>query len=481
MKKNKVWLLISFIVLVVAIISVIVFSGNATSSLQFPDALDEELREKVNVDIIHNENKWTTNNTHDGEIIKVDDMYYVFSTDYKVAGEPTPGIMVRKSTDLIHWEFVGRVFDSVPEEAQEWTNGASIFWAPDVVEMDGTFYLYYSVSEFGTKNSYIGLATSESIEGPWQDEGEVFKTTVSDDYKVNAIDPGIIFDRDENPWMVFGSYQGGIFITELDRDTGKLKQPGDEGTLIANRGSQDHQALEGPAIIFNEDTDMFYLTVSYGWLEDTYNVRVGRSTDITGPYTDYNGNDLVDIETNTGSPDVGTKIVGPYMFDNDSGWQGTGHNGLLKDGDNYYLIHNARAGHDIFWSHLHVRKMVWTEDGWPVVSPQRYAGEVEQPISEKDIVGEWEKIVVDRLFDNMRSSKGLTLHKNGKVNDPVGEDYWELSGENTLTIYESLGNGEFMATSTLVLPAWDWENWNETIVFTGLDDTGTAIWGKKVE
>ncbi|WP_100405674.1 arabinan endo-1,5-alpha-L-arabinosidase [Bacillus solitudinis] len=482
MKKRVIIITIVIISLFIGLFTYYGLNGEG-NQLVMPAPPAEEPIPKVDTAIMHNESKWTTNNTHDGEIIKVDDWYYVFSTDYMVAGEVKPGIMLRKSPDLINWEFVGRVFDAVPEEAKEWTNGASIFWAPDVIEMNNTFYLYYSVSEFGTKNSYIGVATSSSIEGPWEDQGEVFKSKVGDDNQVNAIDSGIILDREGEPWMVFGSYEGGLFITELDQATGKLKDPGNQGTLVANKGSQNHQALEGPAIMYNADTDYFYLTVSYGWLEDTYNVRVGRSKEITGPYTDYNGNDLVDIETTTGSPDVGTKIVGSYAFNNDNGWQGTGHNGLLKDGDDYFLVHNARAGDDIYWSHLHVRKVLWTEDGWPAISPQRYAGEVEQKVTEKQLVGDWEKIVLDRLDDRMLSSDVLTLLPDGKIGDASDEDYWELVGENTLKLsYHAPGDApdDYWVENVIVAPAWDWENWNETLIFTGYSQQfGEAIWGKK--
>ncbi|GAE33957.1 arabinan endo-1,5-alpha-L-arabinosidase [Halalkalibacter akibai] len=487
MSKKRV--VIFFVIFIVVVIGFVVVAGGGSNQhslaqIEYPLAPADEPINMVNEAILFNESKWTTNHTHDGEIIKVDDSYYVFSTDYMVGADPTPGIMVRKSTDLVHWEFVGRVFESVPEEVSEHTNGATIFWAPDVVEMNNKFYLYYSVSEFGTKNSFIGLATSDSIEGPWVDRGEVFKTSVQDDYAVNAIDPGIVFDRNDQPWMVFGSYQGGIFITELDRETGKLMNPGDQGTMVANKGSDLHQPLEGPAIMYNNELDYFYLTLSYGWLEDTYNVRIGRSKEITGPYLDYNGNDLVDIATRTGSPDVGTKIIGPYGFENGDDWQGTGHNGLLKDGDDYFIIHNARVERNKFWSHLHVRKLFWTEDGWPIASPQRYAGETEQEIKSGNIIGEWEQIVFDRLDDRITFSKKLTLLENGKINDETSEDYWELTNDNILRLYWHAPDeapNDYWVDSVIVATAWDWENWNETIVFSGLNQRyGEAIWGKLV-
>ncbi|MDQ0256787.1 LPXTG-motif cell wall-anchored protein [Evansella vedderi] len=431
-----------------------------------------------------NEDKWTTWNTHDAEIIKVDDTYYVFSTDYAVGQAPSAGIQIRESQDLINWEFTGRVFDSVTEEASEWTNGADIFWAPDVVKMNDKFYLYYAVSEFGTRNSYIGLATSDNIEGPWVDQGAVVKTRAGDGHSVNAIDPGIVIDADGTPWMVYGSYFGGIYITELDSDTGKRVNEEDMGTLIASRQDQGiphpGPAIEGPAIMYNADTGYYYLFVTYGWLEDTYNVRVARSKNVEGPYLDFNGNDMVDP---SGSSETGTKIINSYAFEGDAGWLGTGHNGLLQDGDNHFIIHNARAGENLFWSHLHVRKLLWTEDGWPVVSPQRYAGEYVQEVSEEHVVGIFEQIVLPRDNDSQITPNYITLLPGGDINYENSNSYWELSSENILTLnwYDpnNAPDGYWIDTLT-VIPSWDWENWEPTMVFTGLNQFGTAIWGKNV-
>ncbi|MBM7603839.1 arabinan endo-1,5-alpha-L-arabinosidase [Metabacillus crassostreae] len=457
-------------------------NGVALNENQYPSPPPKTLNEKINPDIINSDSEWTTNNTHDAEIIKVDDWYYTFSTDYMVAGTPSPGIQIRKSKDMVNWSFVGRVFNSVSMEAAEWTKGGNTFWAPDVIEMDGTFYLYYSVSSFGTRNSYIGLATSDSIEGPWEDQGAVVKTQVGDNKTVNAIDPGIIMDQKGTPWMTYGSYFGGIFIVELDRNTGKLKTPEEEGTLIAQRKNNDYE-IEGPAIMYNPDTEMYYLTLSYGFLEDSYNVRVARSANIEGPYLDYNDKNMIDLTE--GSFDTGTKIVGAYAFNNDTGWLGTGHNGLIQDGDKYYITHNARAGEDLYWSHLHVREIIWTEDGWPVVSPERYAGNPEkstEEVTDKNIIGEWEYLTLSRIDDAMATSTNLTLFENGKINEKDGKDYWERSSSNTIKLYwhDNEAPDNYWVDTVTVLPQWDWENWKPTLVFTGLNEEGTAVWGKKI-
>ncbi|WHY01271.1 arabinan endo-1,5-alpha-L-arabinosidase [Neobacillus sp. DY30] len=472
--------IVILMVLFVTALLVISFAMPKTGNLSgitLPAAPADKQVQNVNSDIVHKEKVWTTNFTHDASIIKADGWYYAFSTDYMAGGPPKPGIQIRKSKDLIHWEFVGRVFEQVTSEAWEWTKGTT-FWAPDVVEMNGKYYLYYSVSSVGKRNSYIGVAVSDSIEGPWKDEGVVFKTQEGDNHTVNAIDPDIVIDEQGQAWMVYGSYFGGIFITKVDSQTGKLVNPDDEGTLIAQRRNMNY-GIEGPEIMFNPETGYYYLTVSYEWLEDTYNVRTARSKNITGPYVDYNGSDMIDNTDE--SFNTGNKLVGAYKFENSEGWMGTGHNALFEEDGEYYLTHNARPGEDVYWSHLHVRKMVWTDDGWPVVSPERYAGEAEQEINEKNIIGEWEQILLPRYDDSLQVSRPIQLKSRGKIE---GDDksHWELTGDNTieLAIYDpGAAPDDYWKYTLKVIPAWDWENWNGTLVFTGMDQEGTVLWGKK--
>ena len=452
---------------------------NDFTGIKLPLAPAKTPIKNVNTDVLYDEKRWTTNFTHDGAIIKADGWYYVFSTDYMVGAPPTPGRQIRKSKDLIHWQFVGRVFEQVSQEAWNWTHGTT-FWAPSAIQMNGKYYLYYSVSEVGKRNSYIGLATSEKIEGPWKDEGAVFKSQEGDGNTVNAIDPDITIDKNGQPWMVYGSYFGGIFITKVDKNTGKLVNPNDQGTLLAQRKDMNF-GIEGPEIIYNKKTGYYYLTVSYDWLEDTYNVRVARSKNITGPFLDYNHKDMIDPSDD--SFNTGNKIVGPYSFGKDPGWQGTGHNGLLQDGENYYLIHNARAGEDKYWSHLHVRKIIWTDDGWPVVSPERYAGETEQKVTESNLIGDWQQIVLNRFDDTKQTSTKLQLLSNGEIKGSDGKSHWKLTGTNTLklSIYDSeAAPKDFWNFTVKVIPGWDWENWNGTLVFTGMNQEGTVIWGKKI-
>ncbi|WP_052339380.1 arabinan endo-1,5-alpha-L-arabinosidase [Gorillibacterium massiliense] len=426
----------------------------------------------------NNESAWTTTNTHDPSVIKTEDgTYYVVSTDVKVGGPAQAGIMVRKSKDLIHWQWVGRVFDGVPKEAYEWTKGPTL-WAPDVAKFGDRYYLYYASSTFGSNQSFIGLATASSMEGPWTDEGEVIKTGLGD--KQNAIDPNIVRDADGNPWFVYGSFFSGIHILPLDPSTGKLKESG-PGTLVAARSTaQESGAVEGPYIVYNPQFKKYYLFASYDSLSSDYNVRVGRADSITGPYVDYNGRNLADTEYEA-QFDIGTKILGGYRFGEDPGWVAPGHNSVLQDGDDYYILHHARPEQDTNWMYLHVRKILWTEDGWPVVSPERYAGEKVQVIPKKEIAGEWETVEQLTMIDGQVESESLKLLPSGKIGLEDSGDTWTFDGDHTVTLHlNSDGNGE-TSVKVMLLPSWDWELNRPTLVFTGLNDAGVAWWGKKLD
>lgn len=421
--------------------------------------------------IIDREELWTINNAHDPASYKDGDTYYVFSTDAKYGGSPTGGVQIRKSKDLIDWRFAGHAFDSIPKDAFEWT-GAQGLWAPEVVKFGDTYYMYYSASQFGKNQSFIGVATSKHIEGPWEDQGEVVKSKQGG--LANAIDPNITLDRDGNPWMVYGSFFGGIFVFRIDPTTGK-KLEGSEEKLIARRHDSVEAAIEGPYIVYHPGFDKYYLFVSYDSLFKDYNIRVARADHIEGPYVDFNGNEMTDISLPPN--EVGMKVLGGYKFGDTEGWLAPGHNSVLQDGDKYFIVHHARGEKDRHWHYLHIRKIVWTEDGWPLVSPERYAGEEEQPVDPAIMSGTWEYIRMDKNENELLPSKSIRLLEDGSVESGSSKGFWRYLKENQYELCIDEG-GAVIKDTLIVLPAWDWENWNPTLVFTGKDRSGNVVIGK---
>ena len=94
----------------------------------------------------------------------------MFSTDAWSDGPVRAGVQVRRSKDLVTWEFHGWALDGVPTDGAAWS-GAIGLWAPDVVRVGDEWRMYWSASTFGSRTSAIGLAVAPHPTGPWEDRG----------------------------------------------------------------------------------------------------------------------------------------------------------------------------------------------------------------------------------------------------------------------------------------------------------------------
>jgi len=421
---------------------------------------------------IDNSGYWGPYNLHDPSIIKYKDYYYIYSTDVSYGNNGKCGIMFRKSKDLVNWKFVGWVFNGVPPkalafmQANQPTYKQLSIWAPYIIKAGDLFRLYYSVPGNDIHLACIALATSSYPDGPWTDEGIVLTCIPGDTY--NAIDPSVTIDAVSGKhWMTYGSYDDGIFTVQLDPATGKRINGSDLGKKIAMR-SQRHDAIEGSEILYNPDQKMYYLFVSYDWLEDNYNVRVGRSTTPDGPFLDFNGNDMATPGDNL------PMITAQYQFNNHSGWQGFGHCAVFDDSGNYYYVSQARLGSDKYFMDLHIHRMIWTPSGWPVVSPERYVYVPQPIITNSDIIGKWEHIDLSKTTSKNHSIN-IELLADGTISG-VDASSWSFSS-GWLTL--KFRNEETVYTAK-VFSEWDWENKRKTTVYTGNSATGQSGWGKKI-
>jgi len=399
--------------------------------------------------------KLGTMHYHDPTGIKVGSDYYVYGTH----GAPT-----HKSSDLITWRLTGFAIPNVPPAAKLHVPKGHKVWAPDILRVGRTYRLYYCYSQFGTRNSCIGFVESASPAGPFRERGLVFKTLNTDrDTSTNALDPNVFIDTRGKHWMAYGSYFGGLCIMELSPRTGKPLKAG-QGKILALRAPRSG-GIEAPHIIYHPGFRRYYLFVSYGQLATTYNVRVGRSTKPDGPYLDHRGKKMADRN------DDGLKILNSYAFSGSPGWMGPGHNGIIRDGRDYYMVHHARDAKKVPW--LHVRKILWTNAGWPIVSPQRYAGEKLQPVPPSLIPGRWEQIVLEPKDNRKQVAKPLKLLPGGDI---AGGGRWRFTRPAALRLAWS----KTRLCIVKLLPAWDWENDRATLVYTGLSLSGKAVWGKRI-
>lgn len=293
--------------------------------------------------------KGKTRAVHDpSTIVKHGDTYWLFATGR--------GVMSLKSKDLVKWEPGPAVFDAPPKWVADVVPGnRGHFWAPDVIRHSDKYLVYYSVSTFGKNTSAIALASNPTLDPAdpkykWTDHGMVIRSGPTDNF--NAIDPQITRDVDGTLWMAFGSFWSGIKLVELDPKTGLRIKEDSPIHALANK-----EQIE--AVALHRHGEFYYQFVNWGWccrgVRSTYNMRVGRSKEIAGPYLDKDGVDLL-------------KGGGTLLLETDGRFIGPGHAGILTDGDRYLLSYhfydkdgNGRAA-------LAIRVLEWDANGWPKVT-----------------------------------------------------------------------------------------------------------------
>ncbi len=286
------------------------------------------------------------NGVHDPVMIEENGNYYLFGTG--------PGVPIRCSSDMLDWKLCSAVFFGLPKWIKEAVPAVGDLWAPDISFYNGKYQVFYSASTFGENGSAIGLATNitldrDSPDYAWQDEGLVIQSQAGDNW--NAIDPNFIVDAQGTPWLTFGSFWTGIKLIELDPETRKAANE----TLHAIAQRPISTAIEAPFIINREA--YYYLFVSFDQccrgVDSTYNIRVGRSETITGPYLDKDGQELM----NNG---------GTLLKEGGERYKGTGHNAIFQQGNQDYLVYHAYDAEDHGTSKLRLEPLFW-QDGWPVL------------------------------------------------------------------------------------------------------------------
>jgi arabinan endo-1,5-alpha-L-arabinosidase len=328
----------------------------------------------------------------DPAVIKAKDGYwYAYgTTDPLREGEGTRHLIpTARSTDLVDWTYVGDAFTEATLPA--WAAPDAALWAPDIRYLDGTYYLYYVVTQTtatGEPNdNAIGVATAPTPTGPWTDSGgPVVGPRRGDsgnpgDFKW-TFDPSQFTDRDGTRYLYYGSYYGGIFVTELSADATRAVG---EPTMVAidNR-------YEGAYVVRHGRWYYLFASEANCCAGPTtgYTVFAGRSASPRGPFVDRDGISLVTSRVG------GTIVVTP----NGNTWVGTGHNAVVTDlaGQDWFVYH-AIDRRDPFLDEpfgINERPMLldrldWI-DGWPTVRAGRWASEGPQraPVTDWTVGGD---------------------------------------------------------------------------------------------
>src|SRR5215471_8763376 len=236
--------------------------------------------------------------------------------------------------------------------------------APDVIHLGDRYYVYVAANIGAQPKAAVNMISNKTLDpdspdDKWEEGGVVASSDGIED--ANAIDPGLFLDpNDGRMWLVYGSYFGYIRLVELDPKTGKRLHPGDTPRNLAiNCEASDMMYHDG----------WYYLLATHGSCcrraDSGYNIRMGRSRRVTGPFVDHIG---IDMLQGGGKMLIGSggRVVGP------------GHFGLLDLGDGvqkfscHYEADLDRGGASV----LDIRPLLW-KDGWPVAGENLKEGTYE--------------------------------------------------------------------------------------------------------
>lgn len=463
---------------------------------------------------------------HDPSIFKdFDGTYYIFGS-FLTGGS---------TQDLYNWtsldaQLQGGFSQEVRDQIKAWNKDENAdgwngyLWAPDIIynpHME-KYCMYLSANGDDWKSNIV-LLTADDIMGPYDYAGSIVyggfdadnygetdapkvlgESEIPERYVVNGIanrkwgdmwpnciDPCVIFDDEGNLWMSYGSWSGGIFMLELDEETGLRDY---SVTYESNEHSDAYFGAKiaggsyasGEASYIQKIGDYYYLFISYGALEARggYNVRIFRSQRPDGDYVDLLGNTpYFDRLVQNFNLSVGVRLMGGYKWRNfNVGQVAQGHNSAFVDDDGRaYMVFHTRTANGTEGHNVKVHQLFMTKEGWLVAAPYQTTGEALKPdgYTVSEVAGDYEIILhqLDIDYENLdvNQPKFITLTEEGKITGDY-EGTWELeSGTSYISLHF---NGQEYSGVTVSMEIE--YTTIETMTFTavGLNDQIT-LWGSR--
>lgn len=171
----------------------------------------------------------------------------------------------------------------VKEADVEWTkSGADAMWAPDCIEKDGKYYLFFPARDKEHFQQRIGMGVADSPEGPFVWESSPIEG-------VRGIDPGLLLDDDNQAYLFFGSNDF-LQVAPLSEDMRSITQ-----APIAVEGLPG--GFKEGAFPFKRD-GIYYLTFAHIFNGEGFTIGYATSDKPMGPYQ-YQGKIMDNIGDGT--------------------------------------------------------------------------------------------------------------------------------------------------------------------------------------
>ena len=229
--------------------------------------------EYKNVDEIQVEHVKTKVPLGDPFILLHNDIYYAYGTN------ADDGIEVYTSEDLQSWKYVGMALMKKDVWADRW------FWAPEVYEVNGKFYMYYTADE------HICVATADSPTGPFVQSKK--EPMIAGE---KCIDNSLFIDDDGKPYLFFDRFNDGlnIWVAELESDLMTIKTETMHPCIHVSQAWEEvwPRVNEGAYVVKHKG--IYYMTYSANSYESPfYGIGCATATDLMGTWTKYEENPLL--------------------------------------------------------------------------------------------------------------------------------------------------------------------------------------------